>query len=204
MKWPNITSSVSAWALVRTSISHTVQEATHRYMSSSVRGVWIAKARSLRNSVVSWLSDMITIEVLNSWIILSEENNGKKSVIPSLYEHGHGRYSNADYSAWNADYFTLICSLSYNSADTQTRTLGRGLSNHNVLWKQKILNNIRKFEGCFLTGQASLIGLNVFNSCIVAPWIWFFCKESWEFFCFHKTLWLGNLLPSVPVWVSAL
>lgn len=77
MKWPNITTSVSAGALVRTSITHTVQEATHRYMSSSVRGVWIAKARSLRNSVVSWLSDMITIEVLNSWIILSEENNGK-------------------------------------------------------------------------------------------------------------------------------
>ena len=35
--------------------------------------------------------------------------------------------------------------------------------------KQKILNNVHKFEGCFLTGQASLIGLNVFNSCIVAP-----------------------------------
>ena len=54
-------------------------------------------------------------------------------------------------------------------SDTQTGTLGGRLSNHNVLRKQKTLNNIHKFEGCFLTGQASLTGFNVFNSCIVEP-----------------------------------
>ena len=61
------------------------------------------------------------------------------------------------------------------SEDTQTGPLGRRLSNHNVLWKQKIPNcffaygpnNIHKYEGCFLRGQVSLNGFKVFNGFIV-------------------------------------
>ena len=54
----------------------------------------------------------------------------------------------------------------YYSADTQTWTLEKRLSNHNIFWKQKNpklfckwTNNIHKFEGRFLKGQVSSNGL---------------------------------------------
>ena len=47
-----------------------------------------------------------------------------------------------------------------------------------VFWNQKILkffykwiNNIHESEGCFLRGRVGANSFNVFNSCIVDPWI---------------------------------
>ena len=67
------------------------------------------------------------------------------------------------------------CFVQTYRADTQTGTLGRRLSNHNVFWKQDApvflaygpCNNIHQFEGCFLRGQVSSNGFKNFNGCIV-------------------------------------
>ena len=71
------------------------------------------------------------------------------------------------------------------SADTQTRTLGRRLSNHNIFWNQKIrkffckwTNDIHKSEGRFLKGQVTSNCFKVFNSCIVEPWIYLVHKPK--------------------------
>ena len=60
-------------------------------------------------------------------------------------------------------------------------------------------NNIHKFKGCFLRGQVSLNGFKVFNGCILVR-----LQKNLRIFFSQKTLWLDNLLPSVPVWVSGL
>ena len=65
--------------------------------------------------------------------------------------------------------------------------------NHNVICKQKILNflfkrtnNIHKFEGCFLRGQVSSNGFNVFNGRKVEPWILLVrLQKTWESFVFR-------------------
>ena len=90
------------------------------------------------------------------------------------------------------------------------RHLGRGLSNHNDFWKQKILkflgkrtNNVRGLKGCFLRGQVHSFGFKDFNGCLLEPWILLVCLQKiLRIFCFQKSLWLDNLLPSAPVQVS--
>ena len=75
-------------------------------------------------------------------------------------------------------------------------------------WKQKIVkffckrtNNIHKFEGCLLRGQVSSNGFEVFNGCIVEPWILLVHlqkkkKKNFRIFGFQKTLWLDTLHPN--------
>ena len=98
------------------------------------------------------------------------------------------------------------------SATSRTGALGRRLSIHNGFWKQTILKffgkrttNIHKFEDCSPRGQVS----NVFNGCIVEPYILLFRlqkKKKLEnlFSVFKKMLWLDNLLPSASVRVVSL
>ena len=69
----------------------------------------------------------------------------------------------------------------------------------------KRTNNIHKFEVCFLRGEVTSNGFKIFNDCIVEPWILLVrLQKNLRIFCFQKTLWLDNLLPSVLVWASAL
>ena len=80
------------------------------------------------------------------------------------------------------------------STDTQTGTLGRTSSNHNIFWKQKILkffckgtHKIHKFEGCFLRGQVSSNAFKVFNGHIVELWILSVClQKTLKIFGFRK------------------
>ena len=65
---------------------------------------------------------------------------------------------------------------------------------------------IHKFEDCFPRVQVSTNGFKVFNGCLFESWILLVClqkkKNLRNGFCFPKTLWLDNFLPSVPVWVA--
>ena len=99
------------------------------------------------------------------------------------------------------------------SAKTQTKLLGRRLPNHNVFRKQKIINffckqtnniqilnyktveNFKPIWTYLASQETALIFMNVNGR---------YAKKKLGIFCFHKTLWLDNLLPSAPVWVSAL
>ena len=76
---------------------------------------------------------------------------------------------------------------------TQTRTLGRRLFSHNVFWKQTILTKqpLKAFKKPFnftwpLRKQPSNL------------WMLLVRLQSFGIFCFQKTLWLYNLLPTVP------
>ena len=114
-------------------------------------------------------------------------------------------------------------STSIFSADTQTGTIGRRLSNHNVFWKQKIVkfslfffffaNRPTKFKVQLATVENSKTVLSCQprplrkeRSNVIGP----FAKQKTkkkrgrENLLFSLTLWLANLLASDPVWVSAL
>ena len=96
------------------------------------------------------------------------------------------------------------------SATTETGTLGRRLSNHNVFWKQdsqffffgKRTNKINyaavenfKTVWSYLTSQETALKfMNVFVH----------LQKNLRFFCFQKTFWVYNLLPNAMVRVATL
>ena len=60
---------------------------------------------------------------------------------------------------------------------------------------------IHNFEGCFLWSQVSSNSFKVFNGCVVEPWILLVgLLKNLGIFCFQKTFWFVNLLPTAPVW----
>ena len=98
------------------------------------------------------------------------------------------------------------------SADTETGTVGRRLSNHDVFG-----NKIRILKFFFANGPISFLKLFpersgkfkrffkiVFDGCIVKSWIYW---PVWKNLLFSEIVMIGqlvNLFSSVPVWVFAL
>ena len=93
----------------------------------------------------------------------------------------------------------------YHQCDYSHRGTWKRLSNNNDFWKTD--QYIHKFESCLPRGQVSWNDFKVLNGCIIVFWIFLVRspkKNNSRIFCFQKSLWLDNLLPSAPVRVVAL
>ena len=77
----------------------------------------------------------------------------------------------------------------------------------NERFSSSFANGTIKFKYNYVTVE-NFKPSNLLNLSGNSPQIYEFCQPVCEkklrIFCFQKTLWLDNLLPSIPVWVSAL
>ena len=167
------------------------------YFFKVLKTLWVSYLKDVK------LGPQLPPDILLSGLF-SREINAILVYAMCLHEAGYDK-------RWQTEMKIARSTVLLHSAKTQTKLLGRRLPNHNVFWKQKIIKFFCKQTNNI---QISTIKLLKTLSPFELTWpprkqpsyLWMLLvgmQKKLVIFCFHTTLWLDNLLPRAPVWVSA-